>query len=66
MPNLVSGHAAPVVSSPGASWWTPQLLKEEGSINPDSRALLIRQDMARELAELDFPKGKSCILYLER
>lgn len=63
VPNLVSGHAVPVVSSPGTSWWTPQRLKEEGTLSPDSRALLVRQDMARELAELNFPKGNviSCI-----
>ncbi|KAG8763959.1 hypothetical protein FRC12_008349 [Ceratobasidium sp. 428] len=55
-PNLVSGHAAPVVS-PGSSWWTPKRLKEEGLINPDTRALLVRKDMAKELADLDVPKG---------
>ncbi|QRW12509.1 ATPase [Ceratobasidium sp. AG-Ba] len=56
VPNLVSGHAAPIVT-PGSSWWTPKRLAEEGLIDPDRRALLVRKDMARELAELDVPQG---------
>ncbi|KAG9091678.1 hypothetical protein FS749_016362, partial [Ceratobasidium sp. UAMH 11750] len=51
VPNLVSGHAAPVVS-PGSNWWT----HESGTTDPETRALLVRKDTAREFAELDTPK----------
>ncbi|KAG8689499.1 hypothetical protein FRC08_010921 [Ceratobasidium sp. 394] len=56
VPNLISGHAAPVVS-PGSNWWS----QEKGTTDPDTRALLVRKDIAREFAELDTPKGPSSL-----
>ncbi|CAE6437686.1 unnamed protein product [Rhizoctonia solani] len=60
VPNLISGHAVPATTPPGTSWWTPQhRLAEESSIIPsaNTKALLRRADVGKEMEELPFPKG---------
>ncbi|KAF8740218.1 AFG1-like ATPase, partial [Rhizoctonia solani] len=60
IPNLISGHAVPAITPPGTSWWTPHhKLEEESSLRPskESKALLRRVDIGKEMEDLPFPKG---------
>ncbi|KAF8756549.1 AFG1-like ATPase [Rhizoctonia solani] len=67
IPNLISGHAVPAITPPGTSWWTPHhKLEEESSLRPskESKALLRRVDIGKEMEDLPFPKGKTFLLDL--